>query len=165
MDASTGAIRSLDRPGPVSATVRLNIYTLFGYVSPLARFRDQWVTFPQLRDTSVFEAAFQNAILRPLAATFSGHAGALRRALEAMGGTPLPTGDVGYQVEAFACIPVRYLFWEGDDEFPAQANMLFDASATDYIHGESIVTIGSYGLSRLAELAGLPLARGTFSTP
>ena len=43
--------------------------------------------------------------------------------------------------------------------------MLFDASATDYIHGESIVTIGSYGLSRLAELAGLPLARGTFSTP
>ncbi len=69
------------------------------------------------------------------------------------------------QVEAFACIPVRYLFWEGDDEFPAQANMLFDASATDYIHGESILTIGSYGLSRLAELAGLPLARGTFSTP
>ena len=165
VDAATGAIRSLDRPGPVSATVRLNIYTLFGYVSPLARFRDQWVTFPQLRDTSVFETAFQNAILRPLAATFSGHAGALRRALEAMGGPPLPTGDVGYQVEAFACIPVRYLFWEGDDEFPAQANMLFDASATDYIHGESIVTIGSYGLSRLAELAGLPLARGTFSTP
>ena len=162
VDATTGAIRSLDRPGPVSATVRLNIYTLFGYVSPLARFRDQWVTFPQLRDTSVFEAAFQSAILRPLAATFSGHAGALRQALEAMGGTPLPTGDVGYQVEAFACIPVRYLFWEGDDEFPAQANMLFDASATDYIHGESIVTIGSYGLSRLAELAGLPLARGTF---
>ena len=89
----------------------------------------------------------------------------LRGVVEAMGGTPLPTGDVGYQVEAFACIPVRYLFWEGDDEFPAQANMLFDASATDYIHGESIVTIGSYGLFRLAELAGLPLARGTFSTP
>ena len=30
VDAATGAIRSLDRPGPVSATVRLNIYTLFG---------------------------------------------------------------------------------------------------------------------------------------
>jgi hypothetical protein len=77
--------------------------------------------------------------------------------MEAMGGKKLPYSDMGYQVDAFKCIPVRFLFWEGDDEFPPQANMLFDSSATDFIHGESIVSIAMVGLAQLAEIAGLPL--------
>ena len=162
VDAATGAIRPLESEEPVSATVRLNIYTLFGYASPLARFQDDWVPFQQLRDTSVFQTAFQNGIVTPFVATFTGHTHQLRRALEAMGGREVPWGDVGYQVEAFACIPVRFLFWEGDDEFPAQANLLFDRSATDYIHGESIVTLAAVGVHRLAKLAGLPLDRRAF---
>ena len=98
-------------------------------------------------------------------ATFTGHTEELRQALEAMGGQKLPCSDVGYQVEAFACIPLRVLFWEGDDEFPAQANLLFDRSATDFIHSESIVSIAMAGLYRLAKLAGLPLDRRAFPMP
>ena len=165
VDAATGAIRSLETAEPVSATVRLNIYTLFGYASPLAHFQDNWVPFQQLRGTSVFESAFRQGILNPFVATFTGHRDALAHALEAMGGQRVPCSDVGYQVDAFACIPVRYLFWEGDEEFPAQANMLFDRSATDFIHGESIVSIAMAGLYRLAQLSGLPLARGAFPMP
>ena len=165
VDAATGAIRSLESDAPVSATVRLNIYTLFGYASPLARFQDDWVPFQQLRNTGVFQTAYQKGILAPFVATFSGHTEKLRQALEAMGGRKLPCSDVGYQVEAFACIPLRVLFWEGDDEFPAQANLLFDRSATDFIHSESIVSIAMAGLYRLAKLAGLPLDRRAFPMP
>ena len=81
VDAATGAIRSLESEEPVSATVRLNIYTLFGYASPLARFQDDWVPFQQLRNTGVFQTAFQNGILTPLVATFTGHTEELRQAL------------------------------------------------------------------------------------
>jgi hypothetical protein len=52
---------------------------------------------------------------------------------------------------------MRFLFWEGDGEFPAQANILFDAGATDFTHSESIVSIAMVGLAQLAEEAGLPL--------
>lgn len=65
-------------------------------------------------------------------------------------------------MKAFECIPVRFLFWDGDDEFPAQGNVLFDASATDFIHGESVVTIAAIGLDRIAKFAGVPLDRSTF---
>ena len=51
-----------------------------------------------------------------------------------MGGQKLSHSDAGYELLAFSCIPVRFLFWDGDDEFPAQANILFDKSATDYIY-------------------------------
>lgn len=65
-----------------------------------------------------------------------------------------PWSDVGYELRAFACIPIRFLFWEGDEEFPAQANVLFDAGATDFIHGESVVPIASVGLDKIVRAAG-----------
>ena len=52
---------------------------------------------------------------------------------------------------------MRVLFWEGDEEFPAQANLLFDRSAPDFIHVESVVTIASAALRHLAEYADLPI--------
>ena len=64
-------------------------------------------------------------------------------------------------VELF-CMPVKFLFWEGDDEFQAQGNLLFDASATDFIHVESIVTIAAVGLEKLAKEAGVTLDRSAF---
>lgn len=153
----TGIIIPMGGNHNASNTVKLNIYTLFGYASPLARFRDDWVGFEDLKGTSPFAAAFKKGVKEPFARTFTGHVDKLQFAMEAMGGMKLTFSDMGYQVNAFECIPVRFLFWQGDDEFPAQANLLFDSSATDFIHGESIVSIAMVGLARLAEIAGLPL--------
>lgn len=160
----TGEIADLEEGLPVSATLKLNIYTLLGYVTPHAHFQDQWVPFEKLKNMAPFGPAFKKGILQPYAATFSGHMNELEHALIQIGGEKIPYSDVGYQVKAFECIPARFLFWEGDDEFPAQANMLFDISATDFIHGESIVTISMVGLTKLADLTGLPVAKGAFVT-
>lgn len=151
----TGEIVLLSEEGSVPITVKLNLYTLFGYVSPKAALRGEWVPFENLRGTAPFAPAFRKGVIESYARTFTGHMDRLQAAMESMGGIRLPYSDLGYQVDAFACIPVRFLFWEGDDEFPAQANILFDASATDFIHGESIVSIAMVGLAQLAESAGL----------
>ena len=45
-------------------------------------------------------------------------------------------------------------FWDGDEEFPAQVNLLFDRNATDLIHVESVVTIASQLQAHLERLAG-----------
>ena len=52
---------------------------------------------------------------------------------------------------------MRVLFWDGDEEFSAQCNLLFDRSATDFIHVESLVSIASEALKHLADTAGLPV--------
>lgn len=149
---------------PVSTNVRLNIYTLLWYAKPSARLQNHWVTFADLKDARPFAPAFQKGVLQTFARTFTGHSDRLIAACEALGGQKLPHSDVGYQINAFKCIPVQFLFWEGDDEFPAQANMLFDISATDFIHVESVVTIASVGLDELAEAAGIPVYAGGFQT-
>ena len=152
-----GHIDAMDDSDPVSLTTRMNIYTLLHYCKYGARFLNDWRPFPELRDAGPYGPAFNKTVRHEFGATFSGHADRLEEALRAMNGVKLPLADVGYEVKGFECIPVRYLFWEGDDEFPAQGTILFDYSCTDFIHVESIVSIASEGICYLAKLAGLEI--------
>ena len=146
----------------VSVNVRLDIYNLFWYSKETAYFQNRWVPFRELKNAGPFSPAFEKNILKPLAATFEGKPDKLREAAQALGGEMLSQADVGFILPCFVCIPMQFLFWDGDDEFPAQANILFDYSATDYIHVESTVTLATEGLVRLKKAAGLPLRGTTF---
>ncbi|OUO80160.1 hypothetical protein B5F53_04115 [Blautia sp. An249] len=150
-----GNIRAMEDDEPVTCYEKLNIYTLFGYVTSLAYFKNEWVKFEKLKNTAPFSKAFQQGIIDPFSRMFHEHTRELEEALQKMGGKKITWSDVGYELNAFECIPVRFLFWEGDEEFPSQGNLLFDASATDFIHGESIVTIAAVGLDRIAKQAGV----------
>lgn len=157
-----GRIDCLDGKGEANATEMLNIYTLLGYVKENASFMDKWVSFADLRDARPFGPAYKIGVTDVFAATFSGHAKELREAFLKLNGTELPQGDVGYQINAFECEPMRFYFWDCDDEFEAQGNILFDYSATDFNHVESAVSTAEMGVKRLAELAGLPLRGKSF---
>ena len=98
----------------------MNIFTMLWYSREGAALTGDWLPFEQLRDARAFGPAFRRGNLAPFAATFDGHAEALKAALLSYGGLPLSTGDVGFQIDVFPCIPMRVLFWDGDDEFPAQ---------------------------------------------
>lgn len=135
----------------------MNIYTLLWYSRDDAALTGQWLSFEDLRGARPFGPAFRRGNLAPFAATFSGHGPELEAALQAFGGKKLPTGDVGYEIDVFPCIPMRVLFWDGDDEFPAQCNLLFDRSAPDFIHVESVVSIASEALKHLSQEVGLPI--------
>ena len=157
-----GSIRSLDGQREPDTTEMLNIYTLFGYVKEQAFFMDKWVPFADLRNARPFAPAYKTGVTDVFAETFSGHAEELRKAFMKLNGTELPQGDVGYQINAFACEPMRFYFWDRDEEFEAQGNILFDYSATDYNHVESAVSTAEMGVRRLAEVAGLPLKGKSF---
>lgn len=158
----TGVIIPWDDDDPANHDEQLNIYTLLGYCKDGAQCAGRWVPFRDVKGASPFAPAYDRHILKPLAATFSGRLADFRRAAAAIGGTPLPHSDAGFLLHGFQCIPMKFLFWDGDDEFPAQANILYDASVTDFIHVESTVSLASEGLRRLANTAGLPVAGNAF---
>ena len=157
-----GRIDRLDGKSEANATEMLNIYTLLGYVKENAFFMDKWVPFADLRNARPFGPAYKVGVTDVFAETFSGHAEELKAAFEKLGGVKLPQGDVGYQINAFECEPMRFYFWDCDEEFEAQGNILFDYSATDFNHVESAVSTAEMGVRRLAEVAGLPLKGKSF---
>ncbi|UCD70893.1 MAG: DUF3786 domain-containing protein [Syntrophobacterales bacterium] len=45
-----------------------------------------------------------------------------------LGGTPVRFGDKSIALDVFPRIPIIYIVWMGDEEFPTKAGVLFDAS-------------------------------------
>ena len=159
----TGQIEGPEGFEAPSAFTKLNLYTLLWYCQEQAAFLGEWLPFYNLKDASPFGPAFRKNVIDVYAATFSGHLNELHAACQSLGGLKLPHSDAGYEIRSFDCIPLRFLFWDMDEEFPAQANILFDKGSVNFIHVESLVTIASEGLALLAKAAGLPLMGNTFS--
>ena len=160
LDWETGAPSA---PVELQLYDEMNILTLLWYCKEGAARSGEFVPFDRLPHAAPYGPAFRRGNLETLAASFAGRPRELERALLALGGRKLPTGDVGYEIEVFPDFPMQVLFWDGDDEFPAQANLLFDKTCTDFIHVESVVTIASQAevwLERLAANAAPGSGRG-----
>lgn len=151
IDLTTGEMTA---PIPLTLYDEMNIFTRLWYSKPGAVAAGEMVPFAQLRHAAPYAPAFQRGNLEPLAAAFSGRGDQLERGLVALGGRKLTGGDVAYEIDAFPDFPVQVRFWDGDEEFPAQVNLLFDRNCTDLIHVESVVTIASQFQTHLERLAG-----------
>lgn len=159
LDQQDGSLTLTDDPNrQVSFNAAMAIYTLFHYAKPEASVCGRFVPFREVKRAAPFAPAFQRMIVAPFCRAFNGHTELLRHACKMLGGQPVKQGDVGYIIPAFDWMPVMMTFWDGDDEFDAQATLLFDADITDFIHEESVVLIGADLVRRLGEEAGLPVA-------
>ena len=66
-----------------------------------------------------------------------------------MGGIPLRHGDAGYEFTLFDNYRLRLLVWEGDDEFPPNAQLLYTANFADGFAAEDRVVAGDLLISAL----------------
>ncbi|MEE1197306.1 MAG: DUF3786 domain-containing protein [Lachnospiraceae bacterium] len=162
VNRKTGHIAAMEDERPVSNDVKLNIYNLFWYSKEGSFLQNRWVPFRDVKSAGQFDSAYKKHVLIPFALTFTGKVKELCEAAEKMGGVRVPQGDAGYILKCFDCIPMQYLFWDKDDEFEAQGNILFDYSVTDYIHVESTVSLAIEGIMRLAEVAGIEIKGNIF---
>lgn len=144
IDRRTGRIRCPGKPGhePGFDEV-MAIYNFLYYAKEGAANSGEWVHFRDVKDAGIFEGAFERQVLKPFAEHFAGRPEAFKEAGERLGYTPLSYGDASFQVPAFFCIPLRVIFWDGDEEFPAKVNLLFDKNITSFIHPESVVMLGA----------------------
>ena len=156
IDRRDGRIRELAHPEKkMSFNAAMAIYHLFYYSAKQPANSGVWVPFREVKGAAAFDPAFQARELAPFAKAFDGKLPALKEAGTALGFTPIPNSDAGFEALAFDCMPLRFLFWDGDEEFPARANVLFDANITQFTHEETVVLIAEDGLMRLVEAAGL----------
>lgn len=147
IDFSNGQLKCISDSNSLSINEMLNIYTLLWYCKDTASLSGQWLPFRSMKGATPFAPAFEKNVLQSFSATFNGKESLLKTAVTRIGGSQINANS--YYVPAFACMPLRIQFWDGDDEFSAQGNILFDKNATDFIHIESLVTIASQCVVRL----------------
>lgn len=133
----------------------VTIYNMFHYSKDDPKASEKLVPFREVKRVYPFERAYQNTIIQKLQDTFSGHVEELKKACESLGGVRMSQGDAGYILPVCPFLKIAVLFWDGDEEFQAQANMLFDSNITDFMHEENVVGVASdavYYLTLAAEL-------------
>jgi len=115
--------------------------------------KNQWIAYREIPGAGFYFGAFAKRALEPLKKVFGGNAQGLLAAAAQLGGRSLDTGDAGFQFAALPYTPVQLIVWQGDDEFPAEANILFDATVGDYLSPEDAAWLASLVVYRLIGLA------------
>lgn len=154
IDRRTGEIT--DQGTSPGFDTAMTIYNTFYYAKEHPKSSGNLVAFRQVKRVYPFEAAYRRTIISRLQETFTGKTAELKKACELLGGTPLPQGDVGYVLPVFPFLNIAVLFWDADEEFEAQANMLFDSDITDFMHEENVVCVAADAVYYLTKAAGLP---------
>jgi len=118
----------------------------------------RWIGFRELPDGMFYVQAFQgytgDRLVRELqgftaSAQPSGGVELFRRAAEVLGGEPLALGGAGYVFTVLPRVHMPIVYWEGDEEFPSQARVLFEDTAAHYMPTDGLAILGSQLVGRV----------------
>lgn len=87
----------------------------------------------------------------PWAEAFQADPEGFRNGCLALGGKPLPNGDIAYAIELFDGLCIVLQLWFGDEEFPPNLRTLWDENALMYLKYETMHFARGLLLSRIRE--------------
>ncbi len=135
-----GTIRS---ERPVTKTERLLIlhYLMKAGGMPI---KNQFLAFRDIpMGGSLYAPTFESRAVEELRAAFGAVPERIFDHMEALGGHKNTIGDVSVTLPVLPRLPIHFVIWAGDEEFPPSASILFDASISDYLVVEDVVMLGS----------------------
>lgn len=111
----------------------------------------QFVTFREIPGGEMYYPAFKRRAIEKIAETFGNRSRELLKAGVLLDAKGLKMGDASIEVRAFPKISIAILVWEGDEEVPSSANILFDSTALDILPMEDLSVVGNMVASLLVK--------------
>ena len=108
-----------------------------------------WVAYKDISGGLQYAGVFARRVTEPLLRKFGRSAKWFKEMGIKLGGELGGVGDASFILKAFPYIPMQYVLWEGDEEFPPTVQLLFDASVDHYLSLEDIVVLGQMATGRL----------------
>ena len=98
---------------------------------------------------------FERRAAKPLAATFGFDRHTFLEAGLSLGGRKENFGDASFTLHALPRVPITFILWEGDEEFPPSVKILFDPSITGYLPLEDVSVVSKLASTRIIKEARL----------
>jgi hypothetical protein len=96
----------------------------------------EWIAFREMPGAQTYHPVFYQRAISPLKAGFGANPALLVELAQALGATPGAGGDAAVIVPALPRVPLLLQVFAGDEDLPAEANVLFDRSAPGYLSAE-----------------------------
>jgi hypothetical protein len=116
----------------------------------------KWVGYKDIPGGLLYAGVFARRVTEPIVRKFGGSAKLFEQIGIRLGGESAGVGDASVALQALPTIPLQYVLWGGDEEFPPSAQLLFDVSVDHYLSLEDIVVLGQMVTGRLIHQSTLP---------
>lgn len=101
-----------------------------------------FVSFREMPGGDLYFQPFQGRCIFRLLGKYGKRIDVFRQVLEHMGAAKISYADACYDVELFPDLYVRFILWEGDEEFPASAQILFSSNIRTAFETYDLAEIG-----------------------
>ena len=109
----------------------------------------KWLTFREMPWGELYIKPYTGRVLTRAAFTFGTRIATFRSACEKMGAIPVSHGDAGFQFQFLGQYQMQILVWEGDEEFPPNAQVLYSDNFSDGFAAEDRVVAGDILISSI----------------
>ena len=109
----------------------------------------QWKTFREMPWGEMYIKPYTGRVLTRAAFTFGTRVAAFKAAAEKMGAEAVNHGDAGYRFDLIGGYQMQILIWEGDEEFPPNAQILYSDNFADGFAAEDRVVAGDILISTI----------------
>jgi hypothetical protein len=92
-----------------------------------------WVSEKDLKGGSTFFRGPHSLWVTELEDLYGKNPPAFLEAGRRLGGSEILYGDKGFALEVFPRIPLAYILWKGDEEFPPRIGVLFDSTIESHL--------------------------------
>ncbi|NTW13294.1 MAG: DUF3786 domain-containing protein [Anaerolineales bacterium] len=103
----------------------------------------KWVSFADLPDGRMYNAAFQGYSGDEIVKRFGLDLEGFKSACSKAGGEPVDVGSASFVFQALPKVPLMLTYWLGDEDFPSSCKVLFDESVSHYLPIDACAILGS----------------------
>jgi hypothetical protein len=112
-----------------------------------------WISYREIPGAAFYFGAFIKRAVEPLKKVFGQNLSSFSRAAKKLHAKEIGSGDAAFEFKALPAVPLQLILWIGDEEFPAEANILFDSSIGQILSPEDVAWLAGMLVYRLMALA------------
>lgn len=120
----------------------------------------QWVSEKDIPGGAAFFRGPHQVPTHRISARFENDLEGFRNRCTELQGRPLDMGDAAYGFDITSRIPAAVLYWVGDEDFPAEARILYDNSISKHLALDAIYAL-AVGICERLGMAGPQHAPGS----
>ena len=112
-----------------------------------------WVSYREIPGCAFYFGAFLKRAVEPLKKVFGQNLSGFCGAAGKLDAIEIESGDAAFEFKVLPAVPLQMILWIGDEEFPAEANILFDSTIGQILSPEDIAWLAGMVVYRLMALA------------
>ncbi|MHC4887290.1 MAG: DUF3786 domain-containing protein [Planctomycetota bacterium] len=104
---------------------------------------EEWVTYRQFPGGQFYWHPFRNRTVEPLVDAIGDDVEGLQARLSRFRWEPVSGGDLGAEIHILGKVTIRLIYHVGDEEFPAEASVLFNQTLHHLFNAEDAAALAS----------------------